>query len=230
MKKQILPIALCAVLLASCGGDKIASSKAGNTSVNSQSDEGGFGYEDPNASNNGGLIPSYVPSSSAPRASDFDQLDIQTLVTIDKDGEFVVEAEDLDLSGATMQDGCRSFYEYTDTASAGMCIACVSNPTILAFAFDLNAKATVSFVDVCAKYEDPYDFDGNVVCYVDSKDPFVTGYTAFGHTESNLWYNWKEVPLGSLELEAGKHVFYIKVVNSLPNTDCFKLTASNYGA
>ena len=209
--------------LASCGG-------ANPTEEQKTSNSGGFIYEDPSLTEGDFTEPVFSeeePVESQGRVSGFDQLDIQTLAVIDKEGEYIVEAEDLDLSGATMQEYCDHFYEVTDLASGGMCIACIASPTILAFQFELTFDTAIEFHIFSAKYEPVFDFDQNVKCNVDENDPFVTNYTSFGHNAETQWYNFKDITLGTLSLTTGTHTLYISVNGALPNTDCFKLITVN---
>jgi len=154
------------------------------------------------------------------------------MATIDKDGDYTVEAEDCDTSGCTLQTGCSSFFEIPGEqypTSGGECIACISAPSILAYRIDCKDESDITFYTVSAKYENPWDLDANVQYYLDEGEPFVTGYTSFGRGESNDWYNWKTVKLGTIHVDAGVHQFNIKVNSAFPNTDCFKLSVSNYG-
>lgn len=213
--------------LASCGG---ASESTNPTEEQKTSNSGGFIYEDPSLTEGDFTEPVFSdeePVESQGRVSGFDQLDIQTLAVIDKEGEYIVEAEDLDLSGATMQEYCDHFYEVTDLASGGMCIACIASPTILAFQFELTFDTAIEFHIFSAKYEPVFDFDQNVKCNVDENDPFVTNYTSFGHNAETQWYNFKDITLGTLSLTTGTHTLYISVNGALPNTDCFKLITVN---
>ncbi len=150
------------------------------------------------------------------------------------DDPYLVEAEDCDTSGCTLQAGCNSFFEEpksTIPTSGGECIACISAPSILAFKIDVKGTCDISFYTVAAKYEDPWNLDGNVSYYLDSNTPFVTGYSAFGHTTENMFYNWKTVELGTTTgVTSGVHQFNIKVLGSFPNTDCFKMVVTNYTA
>ncbi len=200
-------------------------------------DDEEFRYEEPNTSIlppliDDGTVPDTPTPGGEPVIDNFDDLDIKNLATIDKNGTYTVEAEDLDLRGATLQAGCAGFYENPSSeypTSGGTCIACVASPTILAFKFTLNANATVELNIVCAKYEADYNLDANVQLYVDKNEPFVTGNTEFGHTEQNQWYNWKTVKLGTLNLTKSSHVLYMKVIGgAFPNTDCFILNVTNY--
>ena len=137
--------------LASCGG---ASESTNPTEEQKTSNSGGFNYEDPSLTEGDFTEPVFSdeePEESQGRVSGFDQLAIQTLAVIDKEGEYIVEAEDLDLSGATMQDYCDHFYEVTDLASGGMCIACIASPTILAFQFELTFDTAIEFHIFSAK-------------------------------------------------------------------------------
>jgi len=204
--------------------------------------EGDFDYEDPTT----GIVPDDGKDDGDGSGdgndgltNNFGDLDIEVIATINANGTFVAEAEDCDTSGCTLQAGCGGFFETPGapaSASNGMCIACIAAPSILAFSFTLEDKCNVEFQTVSAKYESTWSLDENVAYYIDKKadDSFANtlssnGFKEFGHTDTNQWYNWKTVSLGSLDLAKGTHTMYIKVNNAFPNTDCFNLVATNYG-
>lgn len=224
--KRLLPLLLLATSLFSCGGTSNVSSE--NSPV-----AGEFHYEDPKTN----IIKAEDEKGEDPysRFENFADLSIETIAVIDKNGEVKAEAEDCDTRGCTLQAGCAGFIENTGYASGGQCIACISNPSILAFNFELKGNATIDFFTISSKYENPYDLDANVSYHIDKdKDGKFAyslssnGYTDFGHTETNQWYNFKEVYLGTLELNKGVHTMYIEVKGAFPNTDCFSLFAYNY--
>lgn len=238
MKKQFLFLPFLAstlMIISSCSSAR----KIIYYDEDEDSDE--FRYEEPNTSIlppliDDGTTPGGDTPSSDPVVDKYEDLDIKNLANISANGTYTIEAEDLDLSGATLQAGCQSFYENPASqfpTSGGSCIACVASPTILAFKFTLNAAATVEFNIVCAKYEADYDLDANVQFHIDEEEPFVSNAKGnfFGHTEENQWYNWKTAKLGTLDLAKQTHVMYIRVIGgAFPNTDCFKLNVTNYGA
>lgn len=234
-KKTWITLAFSALLMVGCGGP--------SSNADSAVGKGEFDYEDPGTilippDSHGGVTP---PPASVDdgRVDNFGDLNIEVIATVDKDGKFVAEAEDCDTSGCTLQTGCAGFFESTGFASGGMCIACISSPSILAFSFELKGDCTIEFQTVSAKYENPWDLDANVSYFVDkvNEDQFAyslssKGYSDFGQDTAtgNQWYNFKTVSLGSLELKAGTHTMYIKVNGAFPNTDCFNLVATNYQA
>lgn len=229
-KKNLGVFLLSALLLIGCNVVE-------NSSIPNSSYQGEFNYEDPKTN-----IVSETPKPSSSSSTDdgrvdnFGDLSIEVIVTVDKNGTFVAEAEDCDTKGCTLQTGCAGFYEATPLASGGMCIACVASPSILAFSFELKADCTIEFFTLSAKYENPWSLDDNVSYFIDKNDiDFAhtlssNGYNSFGTAPNNQWYNFKEVSLGSLDLKAGTHTMYIKVNGAFPNTDCFKLVATNYAA
>ena len=166
--------------------------------------------------------------------SNYGDLNIEVIATVNDNGTFIAEAEDCDTKGCTLQTGCVGFFESTSFASGNMCIACIAAPSILAFSFELESSCDIEFITVSAKYENPWDLDQNVSYHVDKDgNNFVhtlssNGYTDFGHTNENQWYNFKNVSLGKLSLNRGTHTMYIQVKGSFPNTDCFKLIATNF--
>ena len=233
MKTSKLLLAAASLLLASCGGTSSVTSADGTSSVN-QGEVSGFAYQDPAPSQDGVKPSSSTPvEESSSKEIDWDDLKIDCLVDITADGEYVAEAEDCDLKGCTLQPGCGSFFENPPSnieTSGGTCIACIVAPSIIAFQFAARKDCTIDFYTVCAKHEDPWELDANVQFYVDENTPFTSGYSAFGHTAENMWYLWKTVKLGTMDITAGVHTMYIKVVGAFPNTDCFKLNVTNYKA
>ena len=194
------------------------------------SDNDEFSYQSP------GSLTSVEPTASSSEAQglsiDWSKYNFKNLANVTADGTYIVEAEDLDLSQATMQDLCDHFYEY-DTrfnTSGGACIACVAYPTILGFKFECQADCDITFIDRCAKYEDDYSLNANATFWYDEEDPFACSYSSCGHTAENQWYNWKDVEIGSAHLTKGTHMFQIQITGAFANTDCFKLVVSNYGA
>lgn len=218
-------LAISALTLVGCGD---------NSSTSGPITDGEFDYEDPNA----GILPPDISvpgdSTSTGPIDNFGDLDIAKLATIDKEGTFVVEAEDCDTKGCTLQAGCAGFYESTDLASGGQCIACIASPSILAFSFELTEDFNISLQTVSAKYENPWNLDSNVQYYIDGdmEEEIFThmlssnGYTEFGPNADTQWYNWKTVDLGNVDLKKGTHTMYIRVVGAFPNTDCFNIIAS----
>jgi hypothetical protein len=233
MKKMFIKLPLVmmfALMITGCGTstNNSVSFNGGNT-TSSQDD--GFSFQHPSVTSSTSEKTSTSSSSSA-------ELHVDVLATINSnkaiDDPYLVEAEDCDTSGCTLQTGCSSFFEDPDPSiptSGGECIACISAPSILAFKIDVKGSCDITFYSVSAKYENPWTLDDNVAYYLDSNTPFVTGYTEFGHTDANQWYNWKTVQLGTTTgVTTGVHQFNIKVLSSFPNTDCFKMVVTNYTA
>ena len=232
MKRILLPLfaVLCMTSLSACGDTSSTKTSTNNNSETEKTSkkDGGFSFEP--------IKPSVDSSKSSETSkSQSISLDIEVLATIDKDGEYTIEAEDCDTSGCTLQAGCASFFEDVDNrypTSGGTCLACISAPSILAFQFEAKADCTIEFHTVSAKYENPWSLDDNVSYYLDEdKDnPFTSNYQDFGHTDENQWYNWKDVTLGSKQIKKGVHQFNVNVKAAFPNTYCFKLIFSDYQA
>lgn len=211
-----------AVVLAGCGGTIVSSSQTGASSTKSTASDG-FSFNNPHSSSS---------ASSSSSNSSQKSLDVEVLATINANGEYLVEAEDCDTSDCTFQAGCSSFFEDPGAqfpTSGGECLACIAAPSVLAYKISVVTTCDITFYTVSAKYENPWSLDANVAYYLDDGTPFVTGYSDFGHTDANQWYNWKTVKLGTLTgVTAGVHQFNIKVLNGFPNTDCFKMSVNNY--
>ncbi|MEI3536392.1 MAG: hypothetical protein V8R16_06585 [Bacilli bacterium] len=228
MNKKLKLGLLSTLLLVGCNVVTPPSSSS-NTPSN-----GEFDYEDPKTNIVSESSHSSSSSSTSTRKDNYGDLDIEVLTTVNDNGTFIAEAEDCDTKGCTLQADCAGFIESTSFASGNMCIACISAPSILAFSFDLESSCDIEFITVSAKYENPWNLDQNVSYYVDKDgNNFVhtlssNGYTDFGHTNENQWYNFKNVSLGKLSLTRGTHTMYIQVKGAFPNTDCFKLIATNF--
>ncbi len=208
--------------MSACG--QTETSGSGNETAKTSEKEGGFSFQP--------IRPASEEPSASPSASEEVSLNVEVLATVDKDGEYTVEAEDCDTSGCTLQEGCGGFYESPSTpTSGGECIACIAAPSILAFKFEAKQDCDIEFHTFSAKYENPWSLDDNVSYYLDeeSDTPFVTNYQEFGRADGNDWYNWKDVTIGTKRVTKGVHQFNISVKGAFPNTDCFKLIVSNFG-
>ncbi len=154
-------------------------------------------------------------------------------VKIEEDGEFTVEAEDLDMTGNQYQHGKDTFVESVnpaELASDGACLAAFGVAgNKVKVTFRLEKKATVAITAMMAKYEATFDFTGNVNFKLDEELLTNPGEVSFGTAPGNDWYNWKPVELGSYDLEAGYHTLVLEIVGGCPNIDCFKFNVSDYG-
>jgi hypothetical protein len=213
-----------AVLLAGCGETAVSSSSKAASSSAGASTSGGFSFNNPHSSGSS--------SSTSSASSSQKSLDVEVLATINANGGYTVEGEDCDTSDCTLQPLKSTFFEDPGAqfpTSGGECIASIVAPSILAYKISVVDTCDITFYTVSAKFEDPWILDDNVAYYLDDGAPFVTGYSAFGHTDANQWYNWKTVELGTVTgVTAGVHQFNIKVLGSFPNTDCFKMEVNNY--
>jgi len=231
--RSILPTVLLLSLgLVSCG-TKTASNSIVPDSESTESSQGGFSF--PTLSNSEPASEESTSSSTREEPTPY------LLATVDHDAtldnKYVIEAEDCDTKGCTLQSLKNSFYETPGDkypTSGGECLAAIVYPSDLTFTVDVKGTCDITFYTVCAKYENPYDLDANVHYSLDDNDPYVTGYTEFGHTDTNQWYNWKTVKVGTTTgVQPGKHQYHISVYKpdgAFPNTDCFYLTVENYVA
>ena len=227
MKLTKLLFVASSLLLVSCGP---TSSEENNSTSVAPGEVSGFVYENPTAAYDGKVV---QRDSSSVQEEEKKEMEAFNLADIKEDGQYIVEAEDCDTNGCQLQEGCGSFFEQTPAScntSGGYCLACVVAPSVLAFKFTCESACTVEFSTICAKYEDNWSLDANCQYAVDDNPKFVTNYTAFGHTEENMWYCWKTVVLGSLALEKGTHIMNITVNGTFPNTDCFILNVTDYQA
>ena len=228
MNKKLKLGLLATLLLVGCNVVTPPSSSS-NTPSN-----GEFDYEDPKTNIVSETSHSSSSSSTSSRKDNYGDLDIEVIATVNDNGTFIAEAEDCDTKGCTLQANCVGFFESTSFASGNMCIACIAAPSILAFSFKLESSCDIEFITVSAKYENPWSLDQKVSYYVDKDgNNFVhtlssNGYKDFGRADGNDWYNFKNVSLGKLSLNRGTHTMYIQVKGAFPNTDCFKLIATNF--
>lgn len=220
----------CTLGMVACGGTD-TSSATSDTSTESSTSSSSGGFSFPTLSDSSSSSES---SSSSSRAEPVAYL----LATVDHDAElgaddgYVIEAEDCDTSGCTLQAGCSSFFEAPGEAyptSGNECLAAIEAPSDLTFKIEVMGTCDITFYTVSAKYENPWDLDSNVSYYLDDNDPFVTGYSSFGPDGDNRWYNWQTIELGTVTgVTVGTHQFHINVMGAFPNTDCFYLVVNNY--
>ncbi|MFA6625035.1 MAG: hypothetical protein WCS80_04670 [Bacilli bacterium] len=231
MKKSLMKIPflmMSLLLIASCGETKNSVSSSSVQENSSSKGDDGFSFVHPDQS-------SEASSSSSSTSHELVAYELAVITenrTIEN--PYLVEAEDCDTSNCTLQAGCGDFFEQPEAkypTSGGECLACIDAPSLIAFKINVKGTCDLTFYTVSAKYESNYSLDSNVQYYLDENTPFVTDFASFGGTDTNQWYNWKEVELGTnTGVTAGMHQFNIKVNGQFCNTDCFKIVVSNFVA
>ena len=155
----------------------------------------------------------------------------ETSIVINGKGEYVVEAEDLDLSNLTPSDGQTEAGTETPSGdgpatSGGMSVGKAGGGD-LTFTFTLSDKATIQIYGVLA-----YAYGGDAASFMSAKlgetDLALSGTLPEGTGKMPYW-NWAEIPFGGqLELEAGTYTVTATFLKN-PNVDCFKIDVLSYG-
>ena len=148
-------------------------------------------------------------------------------VQITDNGTTTLEAETLKVTGGSYSTEAPTGDALALT-SGGKSIGNVTKGSVFSIPFNLGKKATVDLVAVMAKYEDTYALDSEVTIQLDGTT-ITTGVTAFGHTDTNQYWNWKNVSISSGVLAAGMHTLTLTATNSFPNMDCVKIVVTGYG-
>lgn len=160
-------------------------------------------------------------------------------VRISADGTYSVEAENLDLSGfvirsdatsikASASDCIESSDETTYGTSGGKSLGFIGSGTVLTVNFYMESAAKVTPMARMASVDSTFDVDGNIAFTVDSTAVDSNGYTSFGSADGNQYFNWKDVELTPMLLEAGAHTFTYTVTGGAINLDAFKLLVEDY--
>lgn len=153
-------------------------------------------------------------------------------IAVTEDGSYKFEAEKVKTDGWALQAGKDTFFEGTDKASGGGCLAAFGQAgNKVELNIYLAEDATVEFAAYMAKYEADYKLLNNAYFQIDDGEKIYPD-TAFGRAEdgSNDWYNWKKVEIATLNLTKGYHKLVLMVEKSCPNTDYFEFIVSNYNA
>jgi len=162
-------------------------------------------------------------------------------VRITQNGTVTAEVENLDLSGfvirsdvASMKPTAQACLESSDEAtygtSGGKSIGFIGKGTVLTVHFYLASSAKVTPIARMATVDATFDVDANLEFQVDSTSVTSKGYTAFGPSGRNQYWNWKDVELDALLLGSGEHTFTYTAKNSGINLDAFKFKTEEYGA
>ena len=147
---------------------------------------------------------------------------------IKTNGTFVREAEEIKVASGSYKVESPTG-DAASLTSGGKSIGNVAKGTIFSLSFSNLSKCTINISAVRAKYEGTFSLDDNLEIRLDDEE-IKTGYSSFGHTDSNQYWNWKNVSIIKKEFEAGDHVLSIEALkeNCFPNTDCFTFAVSGY--
>ena len=150
---------------------------------------------------------------------------------ITEDGTTVFEAENLTPTAGSFKVESPTG-DAASLTSGGKSTGNYASGTVLNMVFSLKEKANVDIIGVMAKYEDIYSLRDNVKFELDGATLTPDAVT-FGHTDTNLYWNWKNVTIASQSLTSGKHTFMVTAIgadNTMPNVDCFKIVTKGMGA
>jgi len=150
-------------------------------------------------------------------------------IQITDNGFNTIEAEDMVVESGGFSVESPSG-EAASLTSGGKSIGNVKANTVFSISFNLDEKATVELAGIMAKYEDSFALDEKLEIKLDS-EVITTGYTSFGHTDTNQYWNWKHVTLNKAVMDSGYHSLTIKALNEndCPNIDCFKIITTGFG-
>ena len=152
-------------------------------------------------------------------------------------GVYTVEAEDLESASWKIQPGREGFgFVENDThpafnpASGGKCVGSLGSGTEIVFLFRTDAAYNVSFTVRMASVFSSYSLSTAVEFYIDGEriDPpegVVFGYGE-EYDETQMFTDWRDVPLAERRFESGSYEFCMKIVEQGCNIDAFFLTAS----
>lgn len=167
-------------------------------------------------------------------ASDYDNTSKYYVVS--GNGATTAEAEALDLSDLVIRSDLasagrtkESLVETATDASNGKSIGGIGACTVLTVNLYFEDEAVVDVVARMADYDDVYDVDAKLSFKMDDAVLTSNGYKAFGHTDANQYWNWKNVDLGKATIKKGFHAFTYTAIGDGINLDCFTFTSAYYG-
>lgn len=157
-------------------------------------------------------------------------------VTVNADGKYTVEAEEMDLSGFVLQAGWDHINietPGTDDTSGGKSLGAIGDGSKVKITVKTEQKATIQIVARIAKAADN-DASNEVSSYISGvkfgdSDITVGGTFELGTSDTSQFYHWQDVVLGEVTVDAGTYEFTC-TLNGSPNVDCFNFVVSSYGA
>lgn len=158
-------------------------------------------------------------------------------------GTVIKDVEDFDLEKIVVRDDVKNahglpdgvaFVENTSTnlvgTHGGKAVGAMAKGSEITTALSLKDKATVHILYATAsvggyKVKDNYEF------YIDGEPlkDIEDYYVKAGNSGQSQWWEWRDTSLGYVDLEAGDHIFTVKVTGSDCNCDCFKFEVLSYG-
>lgn len=148
---------------------------------------------------------------------------------ISADGEYKIEAENLDLSKLTLQTGMSSNTEVDSKNPSNYCVCGMNVNSVLSFTFKLDIDANVQISALMAKYESSFSTKDKLEVKLNDTTLAVEEKN-LGRAEdgSNDWHNWIDVKFGSVQsLSAGTYTLTLKTLtDSNANIDCFILNTT----
>jgi len=165
-----------------------------------------------------------------------DYADTAKYYVVNDNGATVAEAENMDLTNLVIRSDLAaagrtkdSLIETATDASNGKSLGGIGAGTILTVNLYFSDEAIVDVVARMADYGDTYNVDANLSFKIDETVMTSNGYSAFGHTDANQYWNWKDVDLGKATVKKGFHTFTYTAIGNGINLDCFKFTTSYFG-
>lgn len=148
---------------------------------------------------------------------------------ISADGEYKIEAENLDLSKLTLQTGMSSNTEVDSKNPSNYCVCGMNVNSVLSFTFKLDIDANVQISALMAKYESSFSTKDKLEVKLNDTTLAVEEKN-LGRAEdgSNDWHNWIDVKFGGVQsLSAGTYTLTLKTLtDSNANIDCFILNTT----
>lgn len=142
-----------------------------------------------------------------------------------------VEAESTDSSGWIKRDDWSETTSFTEAWSndmgSGSSLKGMGAGSVVTFRVELRERATVTIKAPMSYYDaETYDFAANTAIELGGQALTATPGGPFGHRNETDWWNWVQVDLGSVTLDAGTYTFTMTFIAEGLNIDYFELTAS----
>lgn len=148
---------------------------------------------------------------------------------ISADGEYKIEAENLDLSKLTLQPAMSSNTEVDSKNPSNYCVCGMNVNSVLSFTLKLDIDANVQISALMAKYESSFSTKDKLEVKLNDTTLAVEEKN-LGRAEdgSNDWHNWIDVKFGGVQsLSAGTYTLTLKTLtDSNANIDCFILNTT----
>lgn len=156
-------------------------------------------------------------------------------ITINEFKTYRMEAENLDFSQATLRDDFvthgRTFIETPPAeyeTSNGQSICGYKPGSIFEMSLNLLEESTLYITSRMSDTELNYKINEGVKFEMDSTLMTAEDVTFTFHGAPNYW-EWKEVVIGKITLQAGVHTFKMTSLAQRPNIDYFQFETLKYG-